>query len=430
MPEIAPFRALRYDTSRLSTDVSKVIAPPYDVLDAKDKAELLAKSDHNIVAVDLPHVPPKSAGPDSVYAQAADLFNRWKSEGMLRVDPKPALYVYHQLYEHAGRFYTRKKFFARMRIETFGEGTVFPHEQTFGGPKEDRFKLMRATQCQMSPIFGLYSDPENAISELLDAGGRAPDMTAELQGVTNRLWVLQDAAAIDAVCKAFSGRAVYIADGHHRYGTALNYRDTLIKERGDLPMDHPARFVLVGLCAMEDPGCIILPTHRVVSDFGYLTIKDVLDTLEQGMDLTPLTADPADVGELLRPDSPHDVILYAPAGGYMYAGTFTRRDLLAQLAPDRSEAWRKLDLAYLHRYLIEELITARAMGGKEPTTHYFKVTQAALDDARQTGGIAFICKACTMEDLRAVSHAGDLMPQKSTFFYPKLATGLVINPLA
>jgi uncharacterized protein (DUF1015 family) len=430
VPEIAPFRALRYDTREFTTDVSKVIAPPYDVLEAEDKAELLTKSDRNIVAVDLPHVPPKSAGPDSVYAQAAELFNRWKSDGVLALDPKPALYVYHQVYEHAGRFYTRKKFFARMRIEAFGAGTVFPHEQTFGGPKEDRFKLMRATRCQMSPIFGLYNDPENAISKLLEPGSRAPDMTAGLAGVTNRLWVLEDPAAIEKVCKAFSGRAVYIADGHHRYGTALNYRDTLIKEQGDLPMDHPARFVLVGLCAMEDRGCIILPTHRVVSGFGYLTIKDVLDILGQGMELTPLTADPADIEALLQPDSPYDVIVYAPAGGHMYMGTFTRRDLLAQLAPERSEAWRKLDLAYLHRYLIEELITARAMGGKEPTTHYFKVTKGALDEARQTGGIAFICKACTMEELRAVSHAGDLMPQKSTFFYPKLATGLVINPLA
>ncbi|NLE56863.1 MAG: DUF1015 domain-containing protein [Planctomycetes bacterium] len=430
MPEIAPFRALRYDTKRFSTDVSKLIAPPYDVLEAADKADLLAKSDKNIVAVDLPHMPPKKAGPDALYVQAADLFNRWKSEGTLVMDETPALYIYHQVYEHGGCSYTRKKFFARMRIEAFGEGTVFPHEQTFGGPKEDRFKLMRATQCQMSPIFGLYNDPENAISKLLDPGSRPPDMTADMQGVDNRLWVLQDPTSIDAVCKAFSGRAVYIADGHHRYGTALNYRDTLLKEKGDLPNDHPARFVLVGLCAMEDPGCIILPTHRTVSGFGYLKVDDILTVLGDGMELCKVDADPADAERLLTPDSPHDVALYVPSGERVFLGTFLRRELLAQLAPDRSDPWRKSDLAYLHRCLIEELITARAMGGAEPTVHYFKITQAALDDARQTGGIAFITKACTMDELRAVSHAGDLMPQKSTFFYPKLATGLVINPLA
>ena len=430
MPEIAPFRALRYDTGRFSADVSKVIAPPYDVLEAEDKATLLARSDKNIVAVDLPHVPPKKAGPDAVYAQAAELFNRWKSEGTLALDPKPALYVYHQVYEHGGRSYTRKKFFARMRIEAFGEGTVFPHEQTFGGPKEDRFKLMRATQCQMSPIFGLYNDPENAISKLLDPGSRTPDMTADMQGVGNRLWVLHDPAAIDAVCKAFSGRAVYIADGHHRYGTALNYRDTLLKEKRNLPNDHPARFVLVGLCAMEDPGCIILPTHRTVSGFGYLNTDDIIGVLGNGLELSRVQTAPEDAEKLLQPDSPYDVVLYVPDGERVLTARFTHRDLLAQLAPQRSDAWRKLDLAYLHCCLIDELITSRAMAGTEPTVHYFKVTQAALDDARQTGGIAFITKACTMEELRAVSHAGDLMPQKSTFFYPKLATGLVINPLA
>lgn len=430
MPEIAPFRALRYDTTRFTSDVSALIAPPYDVLEAEDKAELLARSNHNIVAVDLPHVPPKSAGPDELYAQAAELFNRWKSDGTLALDPEPALYVYHQTYEHAGRSYTRKKFFARMRIEPFGEGTVFPHEQTFGGPKEDRLKLMRATQCQMSPIFGLYNDPENAISRLLDPGNRPPDMIAQFQGVTNRLWVLHDPAAIDAASKAFSGRAVYIADGHHRYGTALNYRDALIREKGDLPDDHPARFVLVGLCAMEDPGCIILPTHRVVSGFGYLSADDVLAVLRNGAEIRPASINPADAGKLLQAGSPYDVVLYVSPGDHVYTGRFLHRDRMSELAPERSEAWRKLDLAYLHRYLIDELITARAMGGSAPTIHYHKAIGTALDDARQNGGIAFVCKACTMEELRAVSHAGDLMPQKSTFFYPKLVTGLVINPLA
>lgn len=430
MSEIAPFRALRYDTNRFSTDISKLIAPPYDVLEAEDKAELLAGSDKNIVAIDLPYVPPEKAGPDAVYAQAADLFNRWRSDGTLVQDDEPALYIYHQAYEHAGRSYTRKKFFARMRIEAFGKGTVFPHEQTFGGPKEDRFKLMRATRCQLSPVFGLYSDPENAISRLLDPGPRVPDMTAHMQGVENRLWVLRDNATVDAVCKTFCGRAVYIADGHHRYSTALNYRDALINEQGDLPEDHPARFVLVGLCAMEDPGCIILPTHRTISGFGYLTVDDILDVLRTGLALQEVEVPVVDAEGLLKSDSPYDVVLFVPRGERVFVGTFFRRDVLAQLAPDRSEAWRKLDLAYLHRYLIEELITGRAMGGSEPTVHYFKVTQAAIEDARQTGGIAFITKACTMDELRAVSHAGDLMPQKSTFFYPKLATGLVINPLA
>jgi uncharacterized protein (DUF1015 family) len=430
VPELAPLRGLRYSTQRFTADVSKLIAPPYDVLDASDKAELLGRSDHNIVAVDLPFVPPKSAGPDPVYAEAAALLKKWRSDGSLVMDDRPALYVYHQSYEHAGHAYTRKKFFARIRLEAFGAGTVFPHEQTFGGPKEDRLKLMRATQCQLSAIFGLYNDPENAISKLLDMGSKAPDMTGQLQGVTNRLWVLQDQAKIDAVCKAFAGRPVYIADGHHRYGTALIYRDALIEQQGDLPADHPARFVLIGLCAMEDPGCIILPTHRVISGFGYLKADDILGVLKNGMDMVQVTTPPLEAEKHLSGDARHDAVIHVADGNRTFAARYTQRQKLAELAPDRTEPWRKLDLAYLHRYLIDELITARTLGGVSPTIQYVKAINTAIDTARETNGIAFICKPCTMDELRAVSHAGDLMPQKSTFFYPKLATGLVINPLA
>ncbi len=172
MPEITAFRALRYNPERFGKDLSKLIAPPYDVLTDDDKAALLARHERNIVAVDLPFVPPKSAGPDEVYEKAADTLDQWCGDGTMVVDEKPAIYVYHQQYEHAGRKYTRRKFFAHMRLEEFGKGTVFPHELTFGGPKADRLKLMEATRCQMSAVFGLYSDPNNAVSRLLDVGKR------------------------------------------------------------------------------------------------------------------------------------------------------------------------------------------------------------------------------------------------------------------
>ena len=175
MPEIAAFRAVRYNPGRLGTDQSHLIAPPYDVLSAADKAELLSRSDRNIVAIDLPHVPPESAGPDAVYEEAAGRLQQWLQDGTFITESQPSIYVYHQSYEYAGRQYTRKKFFARMRLEPFGTGTVFPHERTFGGPKEDRLKLMQATRCQLSAVFGLYSDPANKISGLLDPGDRFLD---------------------------------------------------------------------------------------------------------------------------------------------------------------------------------------------------------------------------------------------------------------
>jgi len=300
------------------------VAPPYDVLSAADKAGLLKGHERNIVAVDLPYMPPKSAGPDELYAQSAELLKQWLKDGTLVQDERPGLYVYHQEYEHAGRRYTRKKFFARMRLEAFGKGTVFPHEQTFGGPKADRLKLMQATKCQLSAVFGLYSDPQNAISKLLEVAGRPADVEAELEGVVNRLWGGTDETVIRKVAEQMVSRPVFIADGHHRYGTALNYRDGLLAA-GDLPMDHPARFILIGLCAMEDPGAVILPTHRVLSGFGETPVRLVMEALGKGVDIRAAAVKPGDAEELVPTDGCVDVGIFQAEAGEYYVGRFTQR---------------------------------------------------------------------------------------------------------
>lgn len=425
MPEIRPFRAIRYSTTRFGSEQSKLIAPPYDVLDAKDKAALLARDAHNIVAVDLPHVPPKNAGPDEVYAQAAQTLKQWQAEGAVVTEDAPAIYVYHQHYQHGGRSFVRKKFFARMRLEEFGTGTVFPHERTFGGPKEDRLKLMQASRCQLSAVFGLYSDPTQAVSGLLAVENKRPDVTATMDGVLNKLWVVRDAATIDALAKKMAKLPVYIADGHHRYGTALIYRNQLI-EKGGLPEDHPARFVLVGFCAMEDPGAVILPTHRVISGFTAEQSNKIMDALAAGVAMKPADAK-SQPGQWLPASA--DIAIYAATGNRLAVGTFTKRSVLDTLAADRTPPYRKLDLAYLHDYLFNELITKQVLGGTAPTVQYTHAAEEAAQLARETQGMAFITKPCSMGDLKAVGDAGDLMPQKSTFFYPKLATGLVVNPL-
>ncbi|MHC4441885.1 MAG: DUF1015 domain-containing protein [Planctomycetota bacterium] len=429
MPEITPFCGLRYNPQRFANQFSELIAPPYDVLDADDKTRLLNQHNANIVAIDLPHVPPNSAGPDQVYSQAAKLLDQWQTDHTLICDHKPTIYVYHQIYENQGQKFIRQKFFARMRLEELGQGSVYGHENTFSGPKQDRLKLMQATKCQLSAIFALYSDPENTVSKILKVKGQEPDMMAELDGVTNNLWVVQDTDTVKAVQKQLADRPVYIADGHHRYGTAMIYRDKVLAENSNLPMDHPARFVLMGLCAMEDPGALILPTHRVISNFGKLDNQQILAALKNGLNITPADDNITDPKQLLPDNSSFDLGIYTPADGRMYKGKFTKQDIVADLEPEQSPAWQNLDLVYLHRYLIDELITQKTMGGNPPKVHCCKSIEKTIDKARQTNGIALFTRACTMEQLRNVSNAGNLMPQKSTFFYPKLATGMVINPL-
>ena len=278
-------------------------------------------------------------------------------------------------------------------------------------------------------MFGKYSDQGHAISRLLEVSGRAAEVEAELEGVVNRLWVVTEESVIRRVADEMATRPVYIADGHHRYGTALKYRDGLLAA-GDLPMDDPARFVLIGLCAMEDDGAVILPTHRVLSGFGETPVRVVMEAMRAGIDLRAASFNPGDPEQLVPADGPEEVCVYEADAGQFFMGRFTRRGVLRELEPRHSAAWCGLDLAYLHRYVIRELIGEGLMGGAEPTIHYFKSAGEALQAARDTGGIAVLTRPCTMADLRGVSESGDLMPQKSTYFYPKLATGLVINPLS
>ena len=276
MPEIRPFAAIRFDHTRYAGDLSAVLAPPYDVLNQADKDTLLAKSDHNIVAIDLPHIPPKTLGPAKAYEQSADTMADWLKRGILVREDAPALYLYHQLFEHAGTSYTRRKFIARVRLHPFSDKVILPHEETFGGPKEDRLALMKTTKCNLSPVFVLYTDPKDQIGEAFsEVAAQAPDVAASLNGIDNRIWIAKDAAVIGTVTSLMADKNLYIADGHHRYGTALNYRDWYAKERGgSLPDDHPVNYVMLVLASMDDPGCLILPYHRALAEIKLATVLD------------------------------------------------------------------------------------------------------------------------------------------------------------
>lgn len=412
MLQLQAFRGLRYDFAKLGGDLSAVLAPPYDVLDSRDKDALLTASEHNIVAVDLPHLPPKTAGPAEAYQQAAVLLRDWKASGVLVEEPKPALYVYHQTFKHAGERRTRRKFFARLRLAEFSEGVILPHEKTFGGPKEDRLALMKATEYQLSPIFGLFTDPAGDVLSSLDAATqRDGDARGTVDGVESSTWIVDDSEVIDSVAGQMQDKKVYIADGHHRYGTALLYREWARAEAGgSLPDDHPANFIMFVLASMDDPGCVILPYHRAIGGTGVAELLSAWDgaveEIEGGdADLTLVSADGSTRADL----------------------RFSNRGALRDLEPNQCDAWYDLDYAYLHRYLIDELLAKKT--GASPKLHYVKSEAAAMEAAAESSGVALLTRATPMEHLRAVSEQGGLMPQKSTYFAPKLATGVVMNPL-
>ncbi|HRX83995.1 MAG TPA: DUF1015 domain-containing protein [Phycisphaerae bacterium] len=413
MPEIRPFRALRYDFRRFNGDVSAVLAPPYDVLDQADKDAMLARNSRNIVAVDLPHIPPKEEGPQQAYLDAQFTLDTWVAEAVLVREEKPALYLYHQTFEYEGKEITRKQFIAVVRLHDFGEGIVLPHEKTFGGPKADRLALTKETRCNLSPVFGLFTDPDDAVGKAFaPVAKRKPDAVGTVENVKNALWIVPEDNIIQAVCSTLAPKKVFIADGHHRYTTALNYRDHLSQMHGDLPQDHPANYVMIVLASMDDPGCVIQGYNRVL--------------VGNGVDVDTLTAAWAEGVEPTDDKNP-DLRLYDGKSHRSVGLKFTNRAALDTLAADRDASWRALDVAYLHMYLIDKL--AAAQFGSAPEVRYVKSVPAARELAESTGGVAVMPRPTPMAQLRAVSEAGELMPQKSTFFYPKLATGLTIHPL-
>ncbi len=414
MPKIAPFSAIRYDSGKVGGELSSVLAPPYDVLDESDRQVLLARNPRNIVAIDLPHVPPKTLGPPEAYERSAARLREWITEGTLVRGTIPAIYVYYQRFRFENRAYTRRMLIARAWLTPFADGPILPHERTFGGPKEDRLALMRATGCQLSPVFGLFSDPARRMESLLASMGESPpDAAGRLDQVDNLLWAVEDRKTIEQAVALLLDAKVYIADGHHRYETALRYREETAKSLGGrLPPDHPANFIMLALAAMEDPGSLVLPYHRVMT---HVDVRTLLQAWSAG-------AQPA-------PPEQADLVIQDGRSQDRASLRFTDRSKLAELEPGESPAWHQLDTAYLHRYLVDELLAGQP-AERGTAVLYAKSNEDAVRLARQESGVALLLNPTPMSQLRAVSEAGGLMPQKSTYFHPKLTTGLTIYPLA
>ena len=419
--EIRAIHGLRYT----GTEVSQLIAPPYDILSAADKAALQEQDSCNIVTVDLPHVPPSEVGPESEYQASAATLRAWMADGTLRRDERPSLYAYEQVYSWAGRSYRRRTLIAGVRVTEFGKG-VWPHEKTFAGPKADRLKLTQVTQVQLSPIFGFYED-RAGLGALLDGVcTRQPSQQGSLRGVQERLWVIDEPSEVAAAVAAMKDQDIFIADGHHRYTTAMNYRATL----GELPPDHPANYVMFVLAAMDDPGLIILPTHRLISGLAGFDMAKFLAGAGETLNLRKATLSPeqaADADSFLKPFGAHAMALLC--GDQVYVGT--PKDLAAMdaAAPEELPVWRRLDVSILHKLVIERGLAP--FKGDAMRIDYTPDGQAALAAAVSgKAQLAVLLQGTPLADVKEIALAGAVMPHKSTYFYPKPATGLVISPLA
>ena len=422
MARVEPLQALHYDPA-VAGPLQNLAAPPYDVIDAEQRAELASRAPHNVVSIDLPEDPD---GGD-VYEHAAALLQAWRAEGAVVQDDELALWAIVQDYTGPdGRKLTRKGFFARVRVEDYGPGAIRPHERTHPGPKEDRLRLTRATQANLSPIFSLYSDPELAAWRALEPAIRGEPFgeVTDADGTRNRLWRIADAAAIAAVQDALADAELLIADGHHRYETARVYAQ-------EIGGEGPHRYVLMCLVALQDEGLTVFPTHRLVDGLQGTDKPEALAaTLKACFDIEEIAVDD------LVPAGEGDGTIQM---GYMdshfkraFRLTLKDQALADEALPDMPEPYRRLETAVL-----EALVLKGPLGlSEDDISHLNGLGYArSFEEARElveSGAYdaGFFLRGIPVTQIQQIAAAGVNMPPKSTYFFPKVPTGLLFNPLA
>jgi uncharacterized protein (DUF1015 family) len=422
MAEVQPLKTLRYEQSVVGP-LDGVIAPPYDVIDAGLRAELVGKSPYNVVEIDLPVA---DDGGDQ-YLHAETLLDHWRHQGVLVQEDEPAFWALDQEYTAPdGSQQRRRGFFARVRVEEYGAGRIRPHERTHPGPKEDRLRLTRATRANLSPIFSLFPDPRgDAAAVLAESVAETPFATAtDHEGTVNTLWRVAHPARVTALQDALADAELLIADGHHRYETARVYAEEIGGEGAH-------RYVLMFLCALSDPGLLVFPTHRMLSGLKDDRAKQeaIRDTLKRDFEVGPIERD-----QLEPTGDPDGRVQF----GYMdsfhrqpYRVTLKDQAIADAALADMPEPYRRLDTAVL-----EALVLKGALGMSEDDISHlnglnysksFDDAVEAVESGRYDAG--FFMRGTPVEQVSEVAEAGVSMPPKSTYFYPKIPTGLIFNLL-
>lgn len=433
MADIRAFRGFRYDLGRVGA-LSDVVAPPYDVIDHGLQKALYDRSPYNVIRLELNKELPADTESENRYTRAAQFLRDWTAEGVLSQDSGRGLYVYHQEFEVEGQRFTRKGFMARVRLEPFGQGRIYPHEQTMAGPKADRLKLFQATAMNLSQVFGLFPDEEGQVQQQLDkAVGRALPLEAtDHLGVVSRLWPITDQQVVSAVTGLMGPKPVFIADGHHRYETALRYLEER-KAAGEVrDAEASANFVLMMLVSMSDPGLVILPTHRLVSGLPLLAGAQLKELLGPHFEVATVgqgEKGARDAWDLIEANGGQETLGFGTvADGQWHTARFKSPELMAELAPDHSPAWRGLAVSILHIVVLERLLTK--VRGHQPQCRFVHLLREVTDAvSAKECQLAALVPPATMAHVEQIAGNLEKMPPKSTYFYPKLLSGLVFNSL-
>ncbi len=435
MADVQPLRGIRYHSETLG-NLAQVITPPYDVISEEAQANYYARSPYNIIRLELGMDVPGDTSLNNRYTRAATTFAEWRENSIVQQETTRCYYLYQQIFTHNSQTYTRTSLLARVHLEPWSARIILPHEHTMAKPKDDRLKLLRACVTNLSPIMSLYDDPQGRIRRLLSS--YAENVEVQIIDDVNeghRLHPITEEHQISLIHNFFAERQLYIADGHHRYETALNYREEVRVMHRNLDPKDAANFVLMALTDIDDPGLLVLPTHRLL--FGLS--QDALNRLTSQQLARYFT-----VYDTEEAEASPDVLLEGLAQKGVYQPSFvlstTQKTWLLSLneagkarmgESSHSSAWKELDVAIAHTLIFEDILGLKAEEMAAGThIRYIRDAQQALHAIQTSQAqVALILNATRVRQICDVADADDRMPQKSTYFYPKLITGLVMNPL-
>ena len=429
MVDVRPFRGIRYNTQAVG-DLSKVICPPYDVISPTQQRALLDRSPHNAVRLELPPALPEDTDTSNLYKRTALLWEQWQREGVLTPEPRPAMYLVEEEFLDRGQQRARMGLIVSLRLEEFEKGIVLPHEHTTPGPKADRMQMMRACQANFSPAMGLYRDPTGIITPLLaDARKAEPTASAKVEGQgAVRMWAVQREETLSAIRSALADDNIFIADGHHRYETALTYRDSMATPAS---ANAASNFILVTLISMEDPGLLLLPYHRLLGGLSPGEMDSLQGRLREMFSWDEVDLPDADSAKIskaimrrLEQVKPEQMALGAYMGLEKKAYILTLKE---SLAPETGAS----PLQRCDYWVLSQRVLEPALGVERAAaaTTFIHEDVEAIDAVARGHQAALLMRALPMELFEGVVSGGDRLPPKSTFFYPKLTTGLVFHSL-
>lgn len=449
MAVVAPFRGVRYNPEKIE-QLEDVVTPPYDVISTEDEKKLLQKNPYSMINLDLRNISQGTTKDDGRYEQARERFQSWQRENVLVQDEQPAIYLYYIDYNHpGGSRLTRKGIVSLVGLAEFAEGIVKPHEQTFSGVISDRVQLMETCKAQFSQIFSIYSDQEQEIITTLERVREAePLLQMDDQNTnTHTLWQITDPEALEYAQRFFTNKSVYIADGHHRYTTALDCRRRALANNPDLPADHPCNYIMMYLCACEDPGLSVLPTHRLVRWPGTINADQLRERMQQGMKVTEIKQGSREtlIAEVLNRMNETDTSGGLPAFGVYHPGEdraflLQMQDETAAHSPslaDKPDVLQELDVVVLSDLLIQEYLELEhEQCVQDGLISYISDPDMALDKAVKESvlqnahtPLLFLLNPTKVQQVLKVADSDNIMPHKSTYFYPKIMTGLLLNKL-